>query len=206
MSTKVKKAKGKEADLESVPTMTCRGCKQLILPNESGSCKFKKNQFGFFHPECVKCENCTKVMEKFYEENGRMLCKNCTSIMPSMPKMLCAFCKKEIVTPKSGISEYQTNKFGSFHPDCVRCYKCKESLTRFYDVKGQMLCPKCALPTCKGCGGPAERTISCKAGIFHPECYCCEICGTKLDDNYAALGVTLCQACADIKKKNKIKT
>eukprot|EP01067_Filipodium_phascolosomae_P001107 Filipodium_phascolosomae@DN177_c0_g1_i1.p1 len=204
-STRRKSTKApKYEDEPNTPTLVCRGCKKPIGSSAGGGLyRYKNNEFGVFHVDCMRCEFCNKEREVFYEEDGRMLCINCVSIMPSTYEITCAYCKQKIESSFGEAQQYESNKFGDFHPWCVKCFKCNKKLDRFYDVGGQMVCAACALPICQGCGSPAERHFKCSAGIFHPECYRCTLCGTILAPQYAAVGVTTCDACQKIKNKKK---
>eukprot|EP00741_Cyanophora_paradoxa_P005764 tig00000113_g5586.t1 len=95
-----------------------------------------------WHKDCFCCASCRTGLaggsvSQFYSQEGRPYCKPCYEDKFS-PK--CKGCAK----PISGT--YATALGGSWHPDCMRCSRCRGAIhgSSFYkDDAGGFLCTKC---------------------------------------------------------------
>eukprot|EP01066_Platyproteum_vivax_P010428 Platyproteum_vivax@DN4667_c0_g1_i2.p1 len=112
--------------------------------------------------------------------------------------MTCTGCKQPIVAPPGGKINYKSNKFGDFHPECIKCAECRVPVDRFYEDAGRMLCRDCALPKCRKCGEAAESSVKASMGVFHPDCFRCENCNDKLSSHYNVNNLAVCGPCSAI--------
>eukprot|EP01067_Filipodium_phascolosomae_P001556 Filipodium_phascolosomae@DN2019_c0_g1_i1.p1 len=199
----------------------CAGCLQKIEAPPGGKVTYRNNRFGDFHPECVRCMFCRIPLTSFYDVNGKMSCESCarkndaptsvssdnfsnreaTSYLAREPQgggVICDGCKTMIECPPGGRTNYKTNKFGNFHPSCVKCAVCRTVLDSFYEDDGRMLCKNCALPKCSHCGLPAEHSVTASSGTFHKDCFRCENCNAPLGPHYKVQGLNVCAACANL--------
>lgn len=88
------------------------------------------------------------------------------------------------------------------HANCFTCYMCKTPLApnAYYHSLHRLLCPTCvrdgAVESCAKCHRPiGERTVRALGLPYHPGCFTCTVCSTRLDFKpftVDALGRPLC--------------
>mmetsp|Transcript_96 Transcript_96/g.162 ORF Transcript_96/g.162 Transcript_96/m.162 type:complete len:545 (+) Transcript_96:55-1689(+) len=141
-----------------------------------------------FHPECFTCDHCNKPLTSVYNKDGKRLCAEC-----ALP--VCEVCKKPIEGAAMNVAG------ASYHPACFVCQGCKEPLTSYFKVEGEIMCKKCAQAsqsqkaadagknsslrrTCRKCKKPIEGKIVLgdRDDAFHEECFVCDDCGKPLDE------------------------
>merc|ERR1719338_105177 len=103
----------------------------------------------------------------------------------NMESMACARCDDGF-EPKAKI----VNSNGElFHPKCFVCAQCFRPFPDgvFYEFEGRKYCEHdfhvLFAPCCAKCGEfIIGRVIKAMQSTWHPECFCCEMCGKELAD------------------------
>lgn len=90
-----------------------------------------------------------------------------------------------------------------YHQQCFVCDSCNQPIEaeKEFSLKddGRMICGRCTVfPVCAGCHKKMTGTITHANGKqYHPDCFKCEECNTKLVGGYAKVGDRcVCKACA----------
>lgn len=96
---------------------------------------------------------------------------------------ICVKCNERIVGEKSGCTAMDQ----IYHIACFTCYQCQINLQGkpFYVIDGKPYCEEDYLNTlekCSVCVKPIlERILRATGKPYHPQCFCCVVCGKSLD-------------------------
>lgn len=96
---------------------------------------------------------------------------------------VCVKCGQEIIGEQSGCTAMDN----IYHFDCFSCTKCHTNLQGkpFYALDGQPCCEADyfnTLEKCSVCMKPIlERILRATGKPYHPDCFCCVVCGICLD-------------------------
>lgn len=113
----------------------CEECSKLITDGKSTIYNNKT-----YHPECMRCGLCRKVMgdeKKCFNHDSKPCCNQCYTDRVA-PR--CAKCFKPILERSTVFKDK------NYHTDCFTCAKCNRvigSSEKFYDDKLGYLCTQC---------------------------------------------------------------
>ncbi|ESN98607.1 hypothetical protein HELRODRAFT_106874 [Helobdella robusta] len=97
---------------------------------------------------------------------------------------MCTKCGRSIMGSANGCTVLSQ----LYHTSCFTCCKCGVGLKNvpFYSADGQSFCEKChlmSLPKCDTCLKPiADRVLTAVGKNYHPDCFCCVVCNSSLDN------------------------
>jgi len=166
-----------EHDFNELNAPRCEVCKRPIID----TC-IKLGE-RVWHPDHFVCTSCgTRLRGKPYrEDEGYPYCPPCKELRNKKKANtgeLCAQCKKPIT------GEYIILNGQKIHIEHFRCEICHSEFLggNFREYEGKRICLDCfgkvAKTICFKCKKPIiGRTVTALGNVYHPECFCCTVCG-----------------------------
>lgn len=150
----------------------CYACGRSI---SSGGITYQNRSY---HPDCVKCMHCHKILtpqKLVYEHNTELCCDGCYNLLHAEK---CTICKNPI---NGGL----TFKGQSYHHQCFKCTNCHKSLDgcNLYSKDLKPYCAQCNeslfADRCAKCGKPIPFNTnyhSIQGKPYHRHCFACVKC------------------------------
>jgi hypothetical protein len=166
-----------EKDFDELHAPRCEACKR---PVADACIKLGER---VWHPDHFVCSGCgVKLRGKpFREDDGLPYCPPCKEIRAKKNATsgeICARCKQPIT------GEYVIINGQKIHLEHFRCELCHAEFLggNFKEHEGKQVCLNCyskiAKQCCARCKKPiVGRTVTALNNIYHPECFCCTVCG-----------------------------
>ena len=166
-----------ENDFNELNAPRCEVCKRPIVD----TCI--KIGERVWHPDHFVCTSCgARLRGKPYrEDEGFPYCPPCKELRNKKKANtgeLCAQCKKPIT------GEYIILNGQKIHIEHFRCEICHSEFLggNFREYENKRICLDCfakvAKTICFKCKKPIiGRTVTALGNVYHPECFCCTVCG-----------------------------
>ncbi|GAN01207.1 paxillin-like [Mucor ambiguus] len=165
----------------------CASCDRAIPPSVAPIKALGK----FYHPGHIKCYHCYAGIDDrtgWKEYQGRVYCRQDFKSL-FLPK--CRACHKTV--EKNAVSAMDGKLKGKWHLECFGCHTCRRPFpdNTFYVFDDAPYCKRhyheLNNSLCKRCSDPIEgycAYTSPENWRFHPNCFTCETCYTRLDNEY----------------------
>ena len=181
----------------------CAKCTELVEDDEGVMV-----QDRIYHRNCLSCDKCQKPISstsQILTIFDMIYCSTCyDELIKTLPK--CVSCRHPILPQEKSISFFwQGIKYFAHDPECSKCIHCGKNYKErdLLVAEDKVCCQNCYQEAlhkiCAECNEPIfDQTSKLENLYWHPKCFQCSICKTKLNTNTCVFnyGILKCRSCA----------